>query len=305
MTFEDLELFWALAERQSVTEAARAVSLSQPTASRRLRAMEEELGGRLVDREVHPLTLTPFGLLFLDFADEALKRYRALRLAAGQNHSILGRLTVATSSSPAARVVTRWMADFIAAEPGVHLELCEMNTEQVETQIAQGEADIGFMGRPAHHPEVTAIPIAEDDIVLLVPQAVMPPSLGRTIDWEAARTLPFIARRAGSGTQQVVFDRLDELSWPRPSHIVLEVDTASAVLDAVESGLGAGFVSRELLFRRDLRHAAPMPVRGLSLTRFFYLAYNEERIIRQSVAQQFLRYATLRLGQRDIAHHKE
>jgi DNA-binding transcriptional LysR family regulator len=132
MTFDDLALFWAVAERQSVTDAAKATSMSQPSASRRLKAMEQELGAPLVDRTTYPLSLTPFGFLFLDFADDILKRYRALRLTAGQNHSVIGKLTVATSTSPAARLVTRWMADFIVAHPGVHLELQEMNSQEVE-----------------------------------------------------------------------------------------------------------------------------------------------------------------------------
>lgn len=297
MTFQDLELFWALAERQSVTEAARAVSVSQPTASRRLKAMEEELGGLLVERDVLPLRLTPFGFLFLDFSDDVLKRYRALLFTRDQTHSVIGRLTLATSSSPASRLVTRWMAEFIAAHPGVRVELGEMNSQAVEQCVAEGRADIGFMGMSSSHPDVISLPVAEDEIVLLVPHHPPFPSSQRPVDWNVLTNLPFVVRHSGSGTQEVVWSTLDNLGWPRPGRIVLQVDTGSAIIDGVESGLGAGFVSRELLFRRELHHSSPLSIKGLTVTRPFYLAYHAERAAEHPVAHQFLRFASNRLAQ--------
>lgn len=297
MTFDDLELFWALAERKSITEAGRAVAMSQPTASRRLKAMEQELGNPLVERTTYPLSLTPYGILFLDFADDVLKRYRALLFTASQNHSVIGRLTLATSSSPASRLVTRWMADFIMAEPGVRVDLWEMNTREVEHHIAQGDVDIGFMGLGPTLPELVSFPIAEDEIILVVPHRLSFPSKHKTQDWSALQTLPFVIRRKGSGTQEVVFNALLERGWARPSSIVLEVDTAFALLDAVESGLGAGFVSRELLFRRTLNNSSPVSIKGLSLKRPFYLTYHPENAPQDPVAYQFLRYASMRMAQ--------
>ena len=296
MTFDDLELFWALAERRSITEAAKAVAVSQPTASRRLQAIERELGSDLVERGSYPLNLTPFGFLFLDFADDVLKKYRAIILGANQTHSIIGRLTVATSSSPAARLVTRWMADFIVAQPGVRLELWEMNSKGVEECLLKGDALVGFMGMPSQRPNIVSMAIAEDDIVLLTPNQGPFNTVLRPARWEGLSSLPFIARRSGSGTQAVVYKALDDLGWPRPQHIVLEVDTGAALIDGVESGLGAGFVSRELLFRRALHHSAPVVIRGLSLTRPFFLAYRADRLETEPIVRQFLRYTTLRLN---------
>lgn len=300
MTFEDLAFFWALAERQSITDAARAVSISQPTASRRLKAMEQELGASLVERDGLPLTLTPFGFLFLDFADEVLKKYRALVLTAAETHSVLGTLTVATSSSPAARLVTRWLADFLAAHPGVHLRLAEMNSRGVEERICRGEADLGFMGTPPHDGDLTSLVIGEDEIVLLIPHSSTFHHLPRPAAWEQIRHLPFIARTGGSGTQGVVDAMVEQNGWPPLSHIVLEVDSASGIVDAVESGLGAAFVSREVLFRRDLTRSSVWPVRGLSIVRPFYLVYHTERVGREPLAAAFLRYARMRLNKPDI-----
>ncbi|MCL5115595.1 MAG: LysR family transcriptional regulator [Firmicutes bacterium] len=296
MTFEDLELFWALAERQSITDAARTVSVSQPTASRRLKAMEEELGAELVDRDTYPLSLTPFGFLFLNFADEVLQKYRALRLTAGTNHSIIGTLTVATSSSPAARLVTRWMADFVTAHPGIHLRLAEMNSAEVERQIDDGYVELGFMGSLPSTPDLVSLPIADDEIVLLVPHHPPFGNWPRPVPWDLVHSAPFIIRTPGSATQKTVDHSIRERGWPPLSHVVLEVDTGAAVIDAVESGLGAGFVSRELLFRRELTKSSPWPVKSLNIARPFYLVHHRARIESQPTAREFLRYARLRLN---------
>jgi DNA-binding transcriptional LysR family regulator len=298
MTFEDLELFRALAERLSFTEAAKVVAMSQPTASRRIRAMEDELGARLIVRDSYPLSLTPFGYLFLNFADEVLQKYRALVLTADQNHSIIGTLTIATSSSPAARLVSQWMAEFLSAHPGVHVRLSEMHSAAVQEQVAQGEAEIGFMGVPPTHPDLMGFPIADDEIVLLVPKTSVFQALKRPLSWFELCQAPFVMRRLGSGTRQVVEAALNERNWPPLTHIVLEVDTAAAVIDAVETGLGAGFVSRELLFRRELRRCSPCPVQDLSLIRPLFLVYHVERLEKEPLAYQFLRYAQWKLERR-------
>ncbi|MCY0880193.1 MAG: LysR family transcriptional regulator [Firmicutes bacterium] len=291
MTFEDLELFRAVAERLSFTDAAKAVAMSQPTASRRIRAMEEELGATLIVRDSTPLSLTPFGFLFLNFADEVLQKYRALVLTADQNHSIIGTLTIATSSSPAARLVTQWMAEFLTAHPGVHVRLTEMHSAAVEEAVLRGDAEIGFMGIAPQHPDLVGFPIGDDDIVLLVPKSGPFQQLRRPLNWAQLYDAPFIVRRPGSGTRKVVEAAVKERGWPWLTRVVLEVDTAAALIDAVESGLGAGFVSRELLFRRELRRSAPCPVHDLVLVRPLYLAYHVDRVHQRPLAYQFLRYA--------------
>ncbi len=296
MTFEDLELFWAIAECPSITEAAQSVSISQPTASRRLKAMEKELGQHLIERDMRPLRLTPLGFRFLNFADEVLKQYRELIAVPVPIAPLVGRLTIATSSSPAARLVTRWLAEFLADYPGVRVELNEMNTREVEDRLADGSVLLGFMGLCSKDPALTAMAIANDEIVLLVPRCRPYSQIPRPARWSDLRNLPFVMRRAGSATQAVVEAAFDRLLWPKPDHIVLEVDTASALIDAVETGLGAGFVSRELLFRRQLRHSQRLEVQGLELTRPFYLAYHSERVASQPVALQFVHYAEGKLS---------
>ncbi len=301
MTFEDLELFWALAERQSITEAAHMMRVSQPTASRRLKAMEEELGAALLDRGAHPLSLTPFGFLFLDFADEVLQKLRGLKLNAGNNHSIIGTLTVATSSSPAARLVTRWMVEFIKANPGVHLRLEEMNSDAVERHVLDHESLIGFMGVKPHDRRLTAMAIGEDEIVLIIPRQSPYSDLPHPAPWERLRTLPFVSRTPGSGTESVVAEALRIRDWAPQAHRTLEVDTASRLIDAVESGLGVGFVSRELLFRRDLERSTVWPIKNFRVTRPLYLVFDPNQIQSAPTARAFLRYASLQLHSRDRA----
>lgn len=295
MTFEDLELFWALAERQNITEAARLSRMSQPTASRRLKALEAELGAFLVDRSTYPLSLTPYGFLFLEFTDEVLQKFRALKLNAGANHSLLGTLTVATSSSPAARLVSHWMADFVKANPGIRPRLEAMNSQAVVDHVLSDQSMLGFVGILPRHPHLTAIPVGEDEIVLLVPRQSPYTNLTRPAPWDQIHTLPFITRTQGSGTEDTVWRALKDHGWSLPSHVVFEVDTGSALIDAVESGLGAGFVSRELLFRRELTKCTPWPVKDLTIVRPLYLIFSPDRIRSVPSARAFLRYASLRL----------
>lgn len=288
MTLEDLALFGAVAERRSITEAARTMAISQPTASRRLQALEEELGQRLINRDEHPVTLTAFGYIFLDFTDNVLQSYQTLHQTLSQDHSLIGTLAIATSSSPAARIVTRYIAEFLKVHPMVQIALEQMNSHAVEQAVLDQEAMLGFMGTPPNDPSLQAIPIDHDEIVLLVPHR--PPFLGlpRPASWEALYLLPFVVRSDGSGTQQLVRAALLERAWPPIRHAVLEVDSGQALVDAVESGLGAGFVSRELLFRRSLRMSSPWPLQDFSLQRSLFLIFRPEIINRKEAAREFV-----------------
>ena len=70
MNYNHLRYFWAAAREGSVTSAAEALHVSQPTVSAQIRKLERSLGHELFDRSGRALTLTPEGRVVFDYADE-------------------------------------------------------------------------------------------------------------------------------------------------------------------------------------------------------------------------------------------
>src|SRR5690606_38192703 len=79
LDMDDLRIFIETARHGNFSKAARAMSLSQPAVSRRIRRMEDELAVQLLDRSGSVVSPTRHGLEFLRFAEKVLKNFDALQ----------------------------------------------------------------------------------------------------------------------------------------------------------------------------------------------------------------------------------
>ena len=295
MELLDLKLFREIARHGSVTLAAHSLALSQPTASRRLQRLERELHTELVQRSAVPLEVTSAGGFVLDFADVVLRQYEALQQRLGQVEMVAGTLLLATSTTTAARLVTDWVADFVSAQPRVRVTVSEMASHAVERAVAQGEASIGFMGIAPHLRGITAVVVAHDEIVLLVPTHGEFRSLPDVLEPGDLADLAFVDRESGSGTADTVAQTLRAHGFSADFRTVMRVSTGIALLHAVEAGIGAGFVSRQFASSRPLRGARIAPIANLPIGRQLFMVYREHEADQAPVLKAFLRFARMRL----------
>lgn len=296
MTLDDLILFRRIADRRSISKAAAELSMSQPSASRRLQAIERELGSELFNRSGFPLDLTLHGLFFLDFAESVSRQYVALTAHLSTEDSLFGTLQIATSSSPAAEVVSRWIADFVAGYPGVKVQLHEVLSRGVEEGLLNGIYHVGFMGLEPEHSRLQRIALAGDEIMLLLPRREPYSNLPDPLPWDTVRTLPFVWRTSGSGTMDTVCDILRSSGIVPRLDVALEVETGNALIEAVEAGVGVGFISRTLLDQRRVVRGRAVRLQETRFVRPFYLTYDEALLTQVPVAAAFVRYAHLRVG---------
>ncbi len=142
-----LRYFVAVAEELSFTRAARRLNLSQPPLSQQVRALEDDLQVRLLDRTRRRVSLTEPGRLFLGEARKILAQAEAARLVAtGAAAGYSGRLRLAYPSSLSFHpALPKSLLRFSKAAPGVQLELSEMYTEEQYDALLAGRIDAGFV----------------------------------------------------------------------------------------------------------------------------------------------------------------
>ena len=120
----DLLIFAQVAELGSFSRAADRLGLPKSTVSRRLSALEQGLGERLLWRTTRRQTLTEFGQLLLDHARQVAAEVQAVAaLSAHRSAAPSGRLRVSMPSDFANLVLTEPIAAFVALHPGIQLEL--------------------------------------------------------------------------------------------------------------------------------------------------------------------------------------
>jgi DNA-binding transcriptional LysR family regulator len=146
--------FLVTAEEGSLSAAARALGMAQPTLGRQVDALEEELGVVLFERVGRGFTLTPSGLELLDhvraMGDAA---NRVALTAAGQSQSIEGTVCIAASEIYAALVLPPILAKLRRLHPGIHLEIVASTKA---SDLRRREADIAIRNFRPTEPDVVA-----------------------------------------------------------------------------------------------------------------------------------------------------
>jgi DNA-binding transcriptional LysR family regulator len=248
LNLNQLRVFRALLECDSITDAARLLRISQPAASKQLADLEASLGVPLVERRSRGVRLTAAGEVLsrhtwrLFQEEEAAER--ALQALLGLE---LGQLAVGASTTIGNYIVPGLFGELHRSHPNLNLELEIGNTARIREQLIEGRVDLGLTEGliASGSPQLEALNVevfSHDDLVLVVsPSHPLAARTGKIAAHELER-LPLIVRERGSGTRDVVEDALAR----RQISIlpVMSLGSTEAVKSAVAAGLGAAFVSR-------------------------------------------------------------
>ncbi|WP_241622644.1 LysR family transcriptional regulator [Rosenbergiella australiborealis] len=120
----DLLLFNRVAEEASFTKAADRLDLPTSTLSRRIAALEEQLGERLFIRTTRKMTITPFGQAILRHTQQMASELTAIdALIEHRNVLPSGKLRVSLPSDFTQELISQFLAEFIATYPQIHLDI--------------------------------------------------------------------------------------------------------------------------------------------------------------------------------------
>ena len=167
----DLRLFLHVAESASITHGAERAHLALPSASARIRGMEETLGVDLLKRGRRGVDLTPAGQCLLDHARIVIQQVEAMRGDLGAfARGLSGSVRVLSNTAAFSEHLPRALASFLKANPTITVDLEERESPGIAEAIAAGAADIGIASETAIPDSVRAHAFREDRLVLVVPK---------------------------------------------------------------------------------------------------------------------------------------
>jgi DNA-binding transcriptional LysR family regulator len=297
MDTRQLAAFCAVVERKSFSQAAERLGVTQPAVSLQIRALEERLGQRLLDRSGRRVEPTEAGLRLYRGAQKllALEEQLVEDVASGAEGALTGRLEIGASTGPGGSVLPPLLCEFQAANPGTTIGLSVFDTQSVVELVARRELELGVVGAARRHRGVVFEPFFRDEVILACPPGH--PFAGRTVDLDELGEGPLILMQPGAGVRQMVEDelrksgrRLRDLDAP------LELGLQESVRSAVQGGFGVGFISRRAV-ETDLAAGtlAEARVRGLDLARDIYVARASGRA-GSAAAQAFVGFAREQLA---------
>jgi DNA-binding transcriptional LysR family regulator len=271
-----LKTFLAVCRHLNYTRAAERLQISQPTVSRQIRQLEEELEVSLFDQLGKSLYVTPAGETLAAEAVKALgaldRLVEAVQTHHGANH---GTLRVGASSTPGLYLLPRLLMEFKESFSEVKFDYCVTNSRQIEKLILKNDLDIGFVGVPLNNASIVERLVVGDEIICIA-------SLGHPLAKKSnipVRILSdetWIVREAGSATRRLFegWYKRQNGQWRQ----VIALDSPETVKKLVVAGLGISFASRvsvsEELERGEL---ASLSVEGLSLRRDLFMVQHVDK----------------------------
>ncbi|MBB3951485.1 LysR family transcriptional regulator [Aureimonas jatrophae] len=237
MTLDQLRIFVAVAERSHVTEAARALNLTQSATSSALAALETRHGVRLFDRVGRGIELTEAGRLFLPEARAVLARAAEAACALDDLTNLRrGHVALVASQTVANHWLPSHMRRFRERHPGVTLSLRIANTRQAGEAVAAGDVDLGFVEDELGDPRLRLTRVAHDRLILVASSDHGSTEAGLQRVSDLARAT-WIMREPGSGTRNILEDALRVGGIdPTTLSVELELPSNEAVRAAIEVG---------------------------------------------------------------------
>lgn len=149
MEIRVLRYFLAIAREETITGAANLLHVTQPTLSRQIKDLEDELGKTLLVRGSHRVTLTPEGMLLRKRAEEIIALVdKAEEEFASMKGTLSGDIYIGGGETDAMNIIAAVCHRLQASHPDIHYHLYSGNAEDVTERLDKGLLDFGLLIQP-------------------------------------------------------------------------------------------------------------------------------------------------------------
>lgn len=205
-----LKVFYTVSNKLSFTKAANELCISQPAVTKHIHELEHQLGLRLFTRNGSSISITPPGIILLNYTEQIFKLYNALNNEIGQLNELgSGILRIGASTTLAQYVLPKILALFQKTHPKITIEVLQGNSEFIQQQVIAEKLDIAIVEGISNHPQVNYEPFVKDEIVLVARTNRKFLTKGE-IKAEQLLNIPLVLREHGSGTLDVIYNALNK-----------------------------------------------------------------------------------------------
>lgn len=196
MELRVLEYFLAVAREQNITAAAESLHLSQPTLSRQLKDMEEELGKQLFVRGNRKIILTDEGILLRKRAEEILDLVQKTEHELSSSESIVtGDIYIGTGESEGVELLIQAGMNLQQTYPDIHLHTISGDSIDLMERLDKGLFDFAVLWEPTDISKYESIELPYKDHLSLLMQKSSPLASKEHIEISDLVDLPIIASR--------------------------------------------------------------------------------------------------------------
>lgn len=280
MNLNHLHYFKILARTEHYTQAAKELSITQPSLSHAISTLEKDLGTYLFEKQGRNVRLTKYGRFFLKYVTNALEELeigeKKLRDLTSSSNGVIDLGFIYTLG---AHIMPNLIKDFLSHEEykNISFSLFQGTTKNIITGLKNEKFDLGFCSIIENEPDIDFIPILEEELVLIVSQNHELASLD-SIDLKDMENYPFVFFNKESGIRPLIDSLFNRVNiTPK---IICEVEEDSAVLGLVSVNYGIAIIPNISIIKNfDVK---VLHITNPIIKRYIYLAYMKNKYISPS-----------------------
>lgn len=282
-TLQQLRIIKAIASEKSFTGAAEILFISQPSLSKQVKILENQLGILLVNREGKKISLTEAGKIFLQYSERVLALCEeSCRALNDLKNGDRGNLIVGASQTIGTYLMPRILALFAQDYPQINLAVHVDSTRIIAKNVVDREIDIAVVGGDI--PEglkksLTIESFVEDELTLIIPKS-HPFSIKnkKYINKSDLYHLNFITLNSNSTIRKFIDNILLQNNIEtKQFNVIMQLNSIEAIKTAVSLGLGAAFVSSSAIEKEiKLQTIEIIHIKNIKITRTLSIITNRE-----------------------------
>ncbi|EKN66748.1 transcriptional regulator [Neobacillus bataviensis LMG 21833] len=266
---QHLEVFIKVVEKENFSKAAEELHMTQPAVSQYIRALEETIGTRLLERSNKFVRLNKAGEIVYHHAKEIVALYTKMHyLVDDLTNNASGPIAIGASYTFGEYILPHIIARMQLQSPLISPTIKIHNTKEIIDLVSSYQLDIGVIEGVFKDDSLNAEIVSEDKMVIVAAPHHHLLKKKNEIDFSELAGETWILREKGSGTREAA-DNLFQLNEFAPGKI-MEFGSTQLIKESVEAGLGISLVSRWALDKELANgYLGEVQVRGLPFKRNF------------------------------------
>lgn len=241
MDFDQLETFIEVARNLSFSRAAEKRFRTQPAISAQIRALEEEIGVRLLDRSGGKVAVTAPGKVFLQYVEDTLQARRAILNSLAEMERIpRGEIVVAANEGTCLHILPEVFAEFKKQYPSVGVMVNRSEHKQILESIIDNSVDFGIVSLPVNDKRLTTVLVHRDEVVMIAAPG-HPLANSASVTLAQAGEYPLLMPKTGR-TRDAIERLFDERRIR--SNVSMELDSSELLKRFVAADVGIGFIAK-------------------------------------------------------------
>ncbi|WIM66775.1 LysR substrate-binding domain-containing protein [Corynebacterium breve] len=248
-TLAQLRTFVTIAENKHFGTAANKLSISQPSLSQALVALETGLDVQLIERSTRKVIVTPIGEKLLPYAKATLEAADAfIHQSRGAHGDLTGPLTIGVIPTVAPYVLPELLRGLKDEFPELEPRIVEEQTKHLVTQLREGQLDVALMALPSDGSGLIDLPLYDERFTIVVPENH---SLAgeSNLGLQAMDQLDLLLLDDGHCLRDQVVDlcRAASINPAEAADSVTRASSLTTILQLVVAGLGTTLVPESAL----------------------------------------------------------